>query len=450
MKKTNLIFYLSLNMIVFFFVPYLILSPNVGVYFWASVAIINVGLVLSILQRGHALPYYFLFLLFVVCFGYYIQSSIGVRFLANASHPPQLTAESFLVFSVHVVGVLVGAYAFHHVKVKRVQRAYTEQQSISRGNILFCGLISVIVIVVIILLNDTAVFFVSRSVRYLDREISSGSLFATNVAKSILFFVAAFWLQGLLQKRRPARAWVAFSILIVAAVLFSNPANTPRFISLSTLSFAFAFAISSMARTRKLMPLLFLFPLISSLLLPITSQLRFGLPSINVGSIVRAYSSLEFSSMQMLNDALQLSDELSNSNYTISGVFIVIPRAIWPSKANSLGVEIAESSGYIYSNSAVPSLISSYVDMGYLGLLLFSIFLGAILSWSRLHNNMDWRRRKDIYRIIVFALVPILARGDWSTCMISFYALASAYEVCRFASKFTLKVGPIHKTSVRT
>lgn len=231
--------------------------------------------------------------------------------------------------------------------------------------------------------------------------------------------------------------WMLAIVIFLVSVCFSNPTNTARYISLGGLLFFCVFAMSVTGKIRKLKALMFFFPGLLIIGLPISSQLRHGLDAVTGERILSKFSSLEFSSMQLFVDGLSMMDQLG-SNYTTSGLFVLVPRAIWTTKAESIGPEIAEASGYVFFNAAVPSFFAPFVDFGFIGLFLFSVAVGYVMRWAKLRNYANWKSRRDIYPMFLFCLTPLLVRGDLSTFMISVYAILIAYEFCRLASRFTI------------
>jgi hypothetical protein len=391
----------------------------------------------AVWTRSHALLYYFLFFLFVICFGYFAQTAIGISYIDGSDFPAQLSFSIAIIFVVHVVGVFLGAKLFSK-PFYRVQ-AGSVLDNLRIEQLVFVTIAVLFLVGTSLIVIGSDMFFGERISREFASNLSGYEMFLFQVSKSVPYIALGIFLQTAVYYRNSVVFWAGVAGLVVAALVISNPINTARFIMLTSFSILGVFWFSMYGLSRQLFLALFAFPFVAIVLLPLTSQVRHGLAGADISAALQMLSTLEFSSMQMLADGIESKDSLTHSNYTISGLLILVPRLLWPGKADSLGIEIAEAGGYVFSNSAVPSFFSAYADIGIVGLFVFSVVTGLVLKWAQIRDHMDWRQRGDFYKIAVFSLIPIFARGDLSTCMISFYAIATSYEICRFASRLVVR-----------
>jgi hypothetical protein len=385
--------------------------------------------------RGlQSLQYYAVFIISTSLFGYYLQTAIGVEFLTYSTFPDAITSRVFVIVLLNVIGLVIGA----EIQVRR-RKNHRKKEVISQRLPLISTYPSFLILLILLSLFIVGIFgfnefVMPRNARIVDGETSAYVAFLFQVLKLIPYVISIAMLSALYFRGNRGVALIAFVAIFLLSIMLSNPANTARFISLTALSLLLVFWLSFSGKVRSLPLLINFSPLLLVVLLPITSQLRHGLSEMSLVGVTSKFSSLEFSSVQMMNAGQAVSTAFDGT-YTLSGLLIFVPRAIIPWKADSLGIAIAEQSGFTFFNSAVPSYFSSYMDFGLIGVLFFSVVAGYILAWARIENKVYWFLRGNFYKLAVFALVPIFARGDFSTFMISFYAIVTAYEITRFFAR---------------
>lgn len=99
-----------------------------------------------------------------------------------------------------------------------------------------------------------------------------------------------------------------------------------------------------------------------------------------------------------------------------STLFFWVPRSIWPNKPYSSGQEIGEGLGYSFTNLSCPLWAESYVNFGYIGVIIIFVLLGYITT--KLQNRyMASKHRSEV--TLSQILVPFLSafqifllRGD--------------------------------------
>lgn len=409
--------------------------------FWLVAVSLTLLTIYSKVTRADAVQYYCVFMVYYGLLGYLIQSLIGVRFLNDSSMSARFDLLSATLIVTNSVGIFIGAELFRVFRKPHLCNSHTEKAtpvSPSSGVVPSLVLALALCVGAGILLFGSDSFFGTRLERYVGGEaLNAIQLFVFQVLKILPYMVIIALISRLSAGLNSGIAdKLGVSCLFLVAILISNPVNTARFVSLTALTLVlFSYLISS-GRKSYVPTLLALMPIAIVILMPATSLLRGGLGGFTLLGVTEIFSSLEFSSFQMLifGSRAQFADA---GSYVLSGLFVFVPRAIWPGKMGSLGEAVTEQSGFLYLNSAVPSFFAAYVDLGIIGLWVFSVLSGLILRWASLPRHLNWFRRKNFYKFAVFALVPIFMRGDFSTFMISFYAVLVAYEIVRLTSRLS-------------
>lgn len=440
----NVLFLPALNLLVFFLVAQLYLEPALTGYYWAALSCFVLLSFYAGLRNFHSTNYYAIFIIYVPFFGYLVQSAIGVQYFLVRGSVGAFGFEAFTAFALNALGVMIGGEIFH---ARQARKAAGRSPTIPRG------IPSVLAVPSLLLLSLAAAamaisvfgfdgFLGTRFDQFLEARNATGavttssySAFLFQVLKYLPYIVAIACLGGYASTGRNAPFfWLLFVLASIYALGVSNPVNTARFVSMTAISLLIVAWIAIRNRAGWLTPVLSMAPAVLVVALPATSVIRRGLNAFSLERLFANFSTLEFSTMQMAISATNLTTRYDGF-YTLSGLLIFVPRRLFPEKAESLGVEVAIQSGFVYHNSALPSFFAPYMDGGFIALAAFSIVSGYVLAWGRIADGMDWFRRRDFYRLAVFALVPIFARGDFSTFMISGYALAAAYEATRFAAR---------------
>ena len=378
--------------------------------------------------------YYVQFLAFTL-FGYALQSSLGFRYLGWASINTEIGYFAASVFLVHLFGVTLGGV------MARKPATTASSAPMPDGRAVVATVCTCILVVFLVFLIRPENFFLLRFERFRSGgEIGSVEKILEFIAKSVFFLLGAALL---LQLRRLDQSGTRLALLagvIAVAVFLSNPSTTPRFISLTGLSFLLVAGAFRMRSLGILRLYAILSPVLLLALLPLTSVLRQGVANFDTEGLLDMLTSLELSSFQLYLDALEYLEISDRSSlYTLTSFLIMVPRSIWPGKEDAIGVEVASYFGYLYDNASVPSYVNFYVDWGVFGLLAGSLAMGWLMGkfdFSGL-TQIDFRGRRAMYGVMVFCLVPIIGRGDMSTALIAVYGFALSYEIVRAFSRFT-------------
>lgn len=415
-----------------FGLPQVAFGANFDVWFWLTLfASFILGLVCF--RRGSVtLQFYYIFFVFVMMFGYFVQTFVGISYIPSVLRPSAFDLGAFIVFTAHFLGLSIGAILGKGTAPKPL--------SLPRLPRLF-WISGFAVIVVSILLFITVfgptLLFSARNEIYIYRTGEAAIL--SKVVKVLPFMFLGFLASRLEGGVVKIGDIIPLLICSVIVVLVSNPITTARYISLTGIVFILAAWLGRTSKSDYLLSFVVIGAYISMILLPATSLLRAGADKINYDALIRVYSSLEFSSIQMVLDGLDFIPRISGSGrQLISDFLTVVPPALYSGGTDSLGPKVAEISGYPFYNAAIPSFMSSYMDGGIIGVITFSIFMGFIMQIAVVRKGLDVRNRRDAYAVIIFACVPILARGDLSTAMSAIYEFSVAYEIFHLVARFRI------------
>lgn len=436
--------HLALLYLSLFLLPQLFLGLELGFFFWLVLFVSCLLGIYAFEYGSHMLQYYFLFFVFTLMLGYFLQFFVGVRFLPSQLMPDKINGLAAVVFGLHFLGLVLGSWVRgKHRRSKKPTRQYH-----ANVHFFYIGFfVWVLILAAVFWLLGFDQIFSQRS-EIFSEEINPMVSFLAKAAKACSFVLVAITIASAGKKLSLEKILIVTTITILA-LLTANPTNTARFVSLAGLVLVLVTYLGHTGRSKHLISFLVVASYAAIVLMPVTSLLRSGFSNVNMGSVFEIYSSLEFSSIQLMLDGIAVADEINGGNLLISGLAIIVPRSIFPDKAGAVGPEIAHLSGYVFENTAVPSFFIGYLDFGLIGVVLVSLVMGYLFQIVDIRDDFDVRRRLDGYKAILLASVPIIARGDLSTAMISIYAFAAAYEVMRFTARLTFRAPRKYSARIR-
>lgn len=379
-------------------------------------------------KGGITLVFYFQLLAFAL-FSYGLQQIIGVTFVFS-NQLSEISTTAFLVFFLHIIFCIIG----FRITRRPILRPVLKQTR--KPNLLYISAGCVLVVVLAFIILGPMPYLATRTEIYLlENGTNAGSRILEYWSKIVFFFAAT---ASLGTSNRPKATRPATWVLIGIAIIITNPVNTPRYISITALMvFGMTLLLLSPIR-RNIRLVVGLLPLLLAVVQPLTSLMRSSLENLTLANALGLYSKIEFSSFEVFLNSVRIYQSSSDlSNYTLSAIFIFIPRSVWPGKAEGIGVEVAEQSGFTFLNTALPSFANFYVDYGFIGIIIGSLIIGTLLRRLDLPkiSVFSFTNRRQIYPIILFALIPIFARGDFSSVAIAAYPMLFAYEYVRFLAR---------------
>lgn len=287
----------------------------------------------------------------------------------------------------------------------------------------------------------TAAVFESRIEQYLERNKTAGTvLFLREALRIAPFWVAFMIASSSIQKGRPPLSF-PYVVCFLLAFALCNPVNSARFYSLTGV-FVALYPILSHYRLVRWLPVAF--PLLMTIVLPITSYLRYGLENITWDGIVSIFYSLEFSSLQVLNDGMDYfgDGEWGLGIYTGSALLIFVPRTIWLAKNTGTGQMVGETASYPIANVGISPHFDAYLDFGILGVIVMALVIGYVFkrAYAALGNDFKFGTTKTDLSAAMLGLIPIFVRGDFSVFTIALYSFILTYALVRLITWASLAV----------
>lgn len=363
----------------------------------------------------------------------FFQVVVGVGFYVSSEAVPDFGPEALAFIAVNYFGIYLG----FQVKRFRFFRNAEASTKFSLVGVLFA--LSVLVAMILFVGIETVTLSRVEQMEFV-REGHIAML--RNITKVVPAILLAYFVLESRKGLSPAARFAVFAVLASCFIVVSNPINTGRFLSLLGAFIIFVSYAIKFSRVRLLLWFLAGAPFYSIILLGITSSMRHGLDGISFVSAIDSIQSLEFSSYAVFIDALSM-DYFQNSNYLISHLLIVIPRGLWLGKAESIGIDVAMASGYVYDNVGLVSFFNAYADYGYFGLFSISVMFGILSkNLNPVFAQPSFRNRRFMYGVLFTASMPMLFRGDLSSMVLAFYPTIVAYEFIRFVTRFRLVQGP--------
>lgn len=154
--------------------------------------------------------------------------------------------------------------------------------------------------------------------------------------------------------------------------------------------------------------------------------------------------SIDFSwSMDFLNDinfdASQIlmatikAGFISYGEQLLGALLFFFPRQFWPGKPVGSGSTLVEIMHGNFHNVSMPFFGEGFVNFGYVGILLFTVFLAWLcarmdaLYWYKWRQNADVRR--GYYLILLGAMIFIM-RGDLMSSLAYTVGIMASYALC--------------------
>lgn len=229
-----------------------------------------------------------------------------------------------------------------------------------------------------------------------------------------VMLVAAMWAMLALMRIRNAplganeRVVTVFllGLAIVVNVIINNPISQPRYWA-GTVWLAALFS-SVMLRRLWAFRLAAWAMLVSlAVLFPYTDYFRSATPDVAVDTVAGQLSGNgDYDGYQQVAMGIQMVSEIGHvPSYALSIPLAWVPRSSWPGKPEGLGTDIAEWTGYTFTQLSSPLWVEAYVWGGWL--VVVGVFFG--LGWISCRlDQWNWILRRSTLAL-AGTLVPAIA-----------------------------------------
>lgn len=232
-----------------------------------------------------------------------------------------------------------------------------------------------------------------------------------------------------------------FAVLGILAIITCFPSAIPRFAA-AAMYIPVVLVLFSFVRKKNVFSLIFVGGLL--ILFPFLNIFRnFGDGNSEEFKLdFKMFTEAHFDSYQ--NFALLVSNEIITYGGQLVGVFLFwVPRTVWPDKPMGTGAFTAEKLNFFFSNVAANYFAEGYVNFGYLGILLFLVFLAYQTAFiDKVYWESERKVTGDFFSVlytISLGFLFFILRGDMlSSVAYLFGFLFAAVFVYKIT---TLKVG---------
>ena len=127
----------------------------------------------------------------------------------------------------------------------------------------------------------------------------------------------------------------------------------------------------------------------------------------------------------------------------MGALLFFVPRSFWNEKPIGSGSTLAIKMDYIFGGIAMPFIAEGYVNFGFIGSLMFMLFLGIMLgNLDRVAWNLK-RLNKDClflyYYYFLFGLVFFTMRGDLINSITFIFGMTASFWLLVLMLKFTAR-----------
>lgn len=126
-------------------------------------------------------------------------------------------------------------------------------------------------------------------------------------------------------------------------------------------------------------------------------------------------------------------DFITYGRQLLGALLFFFPRRFWPNKPGGSGSELVEYMDGYFSNVSMPFFAEGYVNFGYFGVIIFTIFLAWLsvkldnLYWFKWSKSQSLKR--GYYYILIGAIIFIM-RGDLMSSFAYTIGLMLCYTLC--------------------
>lgn len=356
-----------------------------------------------------------------------------------------------LILMLWTVGVIIGQYT----KISAVEHQSKVKEKL--GCNLECDqtLILVVITIVIALIRIKTVGFANLLSRgtssYSASENGSISMLVEKCMQATSYFSTAI----VILAYRKRKCSIGALIVGMGCLLVAYPPTGIARYAAAAIYFGLLLTFSEKLKKRNI----FIFILLGafSFVLPVLNVFRhLAFDQVDLSSALKNVTD-NFSTMWLAGDydaytmLTMAMDYVSTRGITwmkqlIGVIFFWVPRAIWKNKPVGSGYFIAEQLGWSFKNLSCPLPGEAYINLGFIGVLLFAILIGKIMRFldnCYWYRDNDEDRRIDVLYPVIMMLFFFMCRGD----LLSSAAYMVAYIVVGYIMCSVNKTNKTNKTN---
>lgn len=222
---------------------------------------------------------------------------------------------------------------------------------------------------------------------------------------SFIFFVILLWFKNPFTEKRNALGPIYLSLIFLISPKVFNT-------NLKTISFLFFIMII-------VFPLSAIITHSDASFLEIYNNPFILIEQMKGGGVSEAFNTLNYDAFANIMATIDYVHKIgfSYGYQLLGGLFFFIPRSIWSSKPYSTGQVVGEhlisDFGFNFSNLSNPLVSESFINFGFLGIIIYPIILAYIfikmIKWLRSYNYL-----KKIMAFYFAMHLIFLLRGDFT------------------------------------
>lgn len=407
----------------FVILPFLLdLNFNiVGLTFFANVlfCVIYIGLCLK--NSINSILFYYIFNLLFMSFIPWINYSNNVIFWSN-----NVFSSSDYIFA-NIMLFLFNFLIFVFYKLFPTSRS-KELKILKEPNFLIAILtcsISLFVILYAFDFNLTKIFF-----RGVEDDLSDNS--SVNPFFSIFVMLSRLLPAFVLMRYLVAKKYYKAAVIFVFVLFCAFPTGIARFL-VAFIYLPLLLTIVPLLRKSINITLLIIFSII--IVFPFLNQFRYFSFSKEIKFLPEAvfFNQGHFDAYQNLVEVLRV-DFVTHGYQLLGALFFFVPRFLWSDKPFGSGYQLSLDLGYAFNNISMPFIAEGYVNFGYFGFIIFSIFLAFLMKkvdslYLSKVDNINFNYCKGVF---LCAAIFFMLRGD---LMSSFSFLLAGIVAFKIAEK---------------
>lgn len=267
---------------------------------------------------------------------------------------------------------------------------------------------------------------------------------STNISQPISLLIDKFFtplpcvIFLLAYKLRTSKIMLLFFALMMLLVAF--PTAMPRF-SAASIYIPVALTLFNIFEKKNMFVICFVFGLL--VLFPFLDNFRYVTDNttIHIGFDFSMFIEEHFDSYSSCLRIIT-NDLCTNGRQLLGSIFFFIPRSFWPSKPIGSGAVISEKLGLSFDNISCCYFAEGYINAGFLGILVFTIFLVVFtVSFDNLYWNIIKPKNVnspaiEILYMFLLGLVFFILRGD----LMSSFAFTVGFICTIFFINYILKL----------